>query len=224
MKEAPQLYIFDMGDVVCGNVHCVPDMAASLDLSTAEFFAAAGALPADADTPYNAGDVRSIQAGTLGADEFWTRFESRAGMLFPGLRLRLERHEDGRPVDLWGRYFQPRVDAAVVSIIAELVAAGRRVVCGTNTLPAHYGIHRSRGDYDCFQAVHASHLMGKVKPETDFWKHILAAEGFTAAETFFVDDSAKNVEAASNLGLAAHCFKGASPLRVELSRLGAFGT
>ena len=213
-----------MGDVVCGNVHCVPAMAASLGLSVTEFFAAAGALPADADTPYNAGDVRSIQAGTLGADEFWTRFESRVGRLFPGLRLRLERREDGKPEDLWGRYFEPKLDAGVVSMIAELIAAGRRVVCGTNTLPAHYEIHRARGDYACFQAIYASQRIGKVKPEADFWRHILDAEGFTAEETFFVDDAAANVNAAAALGIASHCFKGAEALRAELSRIGALVT
>ncbi len=221
MKTAPRLYIFDMGDVVCGNVHCVPAMAADLGLSVTEFFAAAGALPADADTPYNAGDVRTIQEGTITADEFWNRFEGRAARLFPGLRLRLERREDGGPADLWGRYFEPKRNEAVVSLIAELIAAGFRVVCGTNTLNAHYQIHRERGDYACFGAVYASHLIGKVKPAAEFWEHILAQEAATAAEAFFVDDAPANAAAAARLGLAVHRFQGAAGLREELRLIGA---
>jgi putative hydrolase of the HAD superfamily len=224
LKNAPRLYIFDMGDVVCGNVHCVPAMAADLGLSVTEFFAAAGAVSADGESPYNAGDVRSIQEGTLTADAFWNRFEERAGRLFPDRGVRLARREDGRPVDLWGRHFRPERDEAVAALIAELAAAAFRVVCGTNTLGAHYEIHRARGDYGCFRAVYASHLIGKAKPAAAFWNHILAQEAVSAADAFFVDDAPANVAAAAQLGLAVHHFQGAAGLREELSLIGALST
>lgn len=223
---APRLYIFDMGGVVAGNVHCVPAMAASLGISVDEFFAAAGAAPAAPHgaahaNPYDLGDVRAIQEGSLGADEFWLRFESRTARLFPDRRIQVPRRADGLPVDLWATFFQPVRDVEVVSIITELIAAGHRVVGGTNTLEAHYEKHRSLGDYDCFQALYASQLMGVAKPDAEFWRRILNAEGFLPEQAFFADDNQANVEAAAALGIAAHHFRSASRLREALAELGA---
>jgi putative hydrolase of the HAD superfamily len=224
LKDVPRLYIFDMGDVVCGNVHCVPAMAESLSLSAEEFFAAAGVSPSldDGGSPYEAGDIRAIQEGAMGSEEFWRRFENRAARLFPNRSISIPRRPDGRFEDLWGRFFNPVRNAAVVSIITELVDLGHRVVCGTNTLPAHYDTHRSRGDYDCFHAVYASQLLGTVKPDQVFWRRILAVEGFDERKTFFVDDNEANVKAARTLGIVAHRFTDAESLRAELEELGAF--
>jgi putative hydrolase of the HAD superfamily len=215
-----------MGGVVAGNVHCVPAMAASLGLTADEFFAAAGVAPSAthgtaAANPYDLGDLRVIQEGALGSDEFWQRFEARAARLFPDRRIVLPRRPDGLPVDLWATFFQPVRDEAVVSIIGELIAAGYRVVGGTNTLDAHYEKHRSLGDYDCFQALYASQLLGVAKPDAEFWRRILAAEGFRPEQAFFADDNQANVDAAAALGISAHHFRSASRLREALAELGA---
>lgn len=208
-----RLFIFDMGGVVALNVHCVAALAQYLGLTTEEFFMAAGGAPGSA---YNGGDVRAIQDGSVGPEEFWLRLENRAAELFPLKNVRVPRDREGNPVDLWGSFFNPQRDAAVVTLICELKARGYRVVCGTNTLPAHYGKHQELGDYDSFDRVYASHRMGTAKPDAEFWNMILRTEGIAPQDSYFIDDLKENVAAAEALGIRGHHFVSPRALRAAL--------
>jgi len=212
-----RLFIFDMGGVVAQNVHCVGPMAQALGLTVEEFFLAAGGRPG---STYNGGDVRAIQEGRCTAAEFWLRLEGRSRDLFPQRAVRLRRDGEGKPVDLWGTFFNPQRDSAVVALVGELRDRGYRAVCGTNTLPAHYEKHRALGDYDIFDGVYASHRMGVAKPDGEFWGLILKAEGVPPSEAFFIDDLEENVVAARALGLGAHRFVSAEDIRKKLETLG----
>lgn len=217
-----KLFIFDMGGVAAGNVHCLPAMSAALGLSPREFIAAAAAAdPSEAPSPYNRGDILAVQKGTLDQDTFWLRLEGRAARFFPDRAVRVPRRGDGRPEDLWATFFKPVRDEGTLRVIEELSAAGGRVVCGTNTLSSHYDIHDARGDYRPFARVYASHLMGRVKPDPDFWRLILESEGIEPADAFFTDDGEENAAAAAALGLAVHRFVDAAGLRRALVELGA---
>ena len=72
-----------------------------------------------------------------------------------------------------------------------------------------------------FHAVYASHIIGHIKPELDFWQHILAEEGVSAQRTFFTDDSEDNIKAASSLGIQAVRYIDADHLRRALLELDA---
>ena len=48
-----------------------------------------------------------------------------------------------------------------------------------------------------------SHLVGALKPDADYFEHVLAALGTPAARVLFVDDNLINVEAAARLGIVA---------------------
>lgn len=217
------LYIFDMGGVMASNVHCVPAMAAALGLDQAGFFAAAGASAQGEGSGYNGGDVLAIQEGALDADAFWERFEARCRRLFPDRELRVPRGAAGHPVDLWAETFTPSLDPAMEALVHRLRSDGCRVVCGTNTMEAHYRIHTERGDYRVFDAVYASHLMGVAKPAPAFWERILSTEGRTAGESVFVDDAAENVRAARELGIQSFLFSGAPALEAALGEVWAAG-
>lgn len=187
------LFIFDMGGVVTGNVACIPAMASKVGLGVDDFFRAAGSDPQVTHTsPYNLGDVGELMKGTISPRTFWERFEARSG---PRVAE-----------DLWGAFFHPQRDEGTYGAIADLKARGYRVVCGTNSIHAHYEIHLARGDYACFDAVYASHLMGLIKPDPEFWRRILTEEGVSAGDAFFVDDLLENVRAAELLGLGTHRF------------------
>ncbi len=211
-----RLFIFDMGGVVAQNVHCVGAMAQSLGLTVEEFFLAAGGKPG---STYDGGDVRAIQEGRCTAEAFWLRLEGRAADLFPQRAIHVPRAADGKPVDLWGAFFYPQRDTEVMTLVGDLKKRGYRVVCGTNTLPAHYEKHRLLGDYDSFDGVYASHVMGVAKPEAEFWRRILKTEGLPPWEAFFIDDLEENVVAARALGLGAHRFVAAQDLRERLESL-----
>jgi putative hydrolase of the HAD superfamily len=212
-----RLFIFDMGGVVAQNVHCVGAMAQTLGLTVEEFFLAAGGKPG---STYDGGDVRAIQEGRCTAEEFWFRLEGRARELFPYRTVHVPRNVEGKTVDLWGTLFSPRRDSEVVSLVEELRDRGYRVVCGTNTLPAHYEKHQILGDYDIFDGVYASHRMGVAKPDGEFWRRILEVEGILPSEAFFIDDLEENVAAARALGLGGLRFVSAVDIRKELASLG----
>lgn len=188
-----KLFIFDMGGVVTANVACVPDMAAHLGLSADDFYRGAGSDPRSPHTsPYNLGDLGNLMRGSIRPEDFWSRFSERTGLSVGE--------------DLWGTFFRPEPIPGTYAALAALKARGRRVVCGTNTLSAHYASHTAQGHYGIFDAVYASHLMGEIKPDPAFWRLILEAERCAPEDAFFVDDTAENVRAAESLGLRAHRF------------------
>ena len=54
---------------------------------------------------------------------------------------------------------------------------------------------------DYFDSEFCSYEMGICKPSAEFFLHALSADGMKAEESIFIDDSAKNREAASALGI-----------------------
>ena len=178
-------------------------IAAHLGISEDDFFLGAGSDPKASHTsPYHLGDVGAIMRGEIDSERFWSNFTRRTGI--------------GISSDPWYDFFNPVLDEGTVAIISRLKTGGSRVVCGTNTLEAHYRRHRGRGDYSVFDAVYASHLMELIKPDPAFWTYILEKEKVEPGETFFVDDLEENIRAAGKLGLKTHLFKGAEGIEKAL--------
>ena len=146
-----------------------------------------------------------ISNGEIGVKEFWGIFESRSG-----IRAR---------TDWWHALFHPCLNQGTAAVIKRLKESGFRVVCGTNTMESHYASHVERGDYALFDQTYASFQMGVSKPDTEFWKIILDAEGCSARDAVFIDDRKENCEAAASLGIRAIHFTSAESLEHEL-----FGT
>lgn len=105
-------------------------------------------------------------------------------------------------------------------IFPESVALVRRVprkyvrasLCDSNAL--HWPILMDNRDFrEAFDHHFASHLMGKIKPDEEVFRHVLAALGCGAPEVLYVDDSRLNVEAAKRIGVRAFQVKG--PLEAE---------
>ncbi len=189
-----ELYVFDEGGVMIRNHMVLGIVAESLG------------MPRDALRELIKPDMHLVSDGHIGTDEFWRRFEARTG-------VKVERN-------WWEECFQPTRDEPTFELVREL-AAGARVVCGTNTIDCHHEINERLGMYGPFHAVYASHLIHLSKPDPRFWEAILEAEGVDAARTFFADDSEENVEAAAALGIHAHHYRDADALRAALVALGA---
>ena len=209
-----KLVIFDMGGVVVQNAATAGAIAAHLGISEEAFFrganggheaaavAVAAAAVAEPTSPYNVGVLRDIQRGTIDSGSFWRDWTARTGIPVSG--------------DPWYDFFNPVVDPQTLAVITGLKARGKRVVCGTNTLLAHYRKHKERGDYAAFAAVYASHELGVIKPEAAFWRYILEREHAQPSETLFIDDLEENIRAAAALGLHVHHFTSAARLAAEL--------
>ncbi len=199
-----KLFIFDMGGVVTYNVSIIPKIAASFGISEDDFYRGVDSAPASTGTsPYNRGDLADVSRGSISVSQFWENFTKRTGIQVDG--------------DPWTTFFEPIQDAETYRIISDLKKAGFRVVCGTNTLDSHYRFHEQMGDYACFDKVYASHFMGVIKPDPEFWLQILKEEQLEPRDAFFTDDLEENANAAAKLGLKVHQFKDAAGLRAALS-------
>jgi HAD superfamily hydrolase (TIGR01509 family) len=188
----PKLYIFDMGGVVSRNTDVIPHIADHLGLDERYLYEIAH------------DDFEALVTGAITTEDFWKRFSDVSGR--------------NVEEDLWIRFFHPEPDRKVLKIIDRLKREAR-VVVGTNTIESHYLVHLKNGDYDVFDSVYASHLMGLAKPDPAFYACILDREGCLAGEAVFVDDAKINVEAACKLGINAILFTGAESLRKELAAL-----
>jgi HAD superfamily hydrolase (TIGR01509 family) len=120
---------------------------------------------------------------------------------------------------LWGRYFKPDLDPAMLAIFKELKEEGFRLVCATNTEPAHYHHHLKEGHYEIFDRVYASCEMGHAKPETAFFTHIIQAEQTDPKHILFIDDLEENCEAADRLGITAYLYTDVVDFRWALAGL-----
>lgn len=142
-------------------------------------------------------------------EQMWEQFSQKTGIALPPY--------EG---SLWAKYFQPELDAAMLQLLSELKQNGYRLVCATNTEPAHYAHHKAMLHYAIFDTVYASCEIGKAKPELDFFIHIMDCEGVQADQVLFIDDYAVNCEAASSLGINAYKYEDAADLRWKLYDMG----
>ena len=110
-------------------------------------------------------------------------------------------------------YFHPELKKETVELIKELRQKNHRVVCGTNTIQSHWENHTERGDYALFDQTYASNKIGLAKPDPEFWKTIMMAEGYEPSQTYFTDDRLDNIEAAAALGIHAVQFTTAQAVR-----------
>ena len=193
-----------MGGVLACNVAMTGAIASHLGISEEDFFKGANSdYKATHTSPYHLGDIGAIMRGEMDSQRFWSNFTQRTGLSVSG--------------DPWYDFFNPALDKGTLAIIDRLKANGHRVVCGTNTMEPHFRKHNERGDYSVFDFVHASHLMGIIKPDTGFWRFILEKEKVDPSEAFFIDDLEENVIAAKKTGLHTHHFMNAEGLAAALA-------
>ncbi len=186
------LYIFDMGGVVSFSTDVFPDVHRYLGISEEKFLTFAGE------------NLEKLTIGEISTDEFWNRFFGLYG----------KKVEE----ELFGKFFYPRLNPETVDLI-KTIKHHSRVVCGTNTFDPHYQCHLGLGDYDIFDAVYASNMIGRAKPNPEFFTYILETEGFEPGQAVFVDDTEKHVIGAKNVGIKAILFKNAESLKLQFDRL-----
>lgn len=213
------LFIFDMGGVVSGNVATIPAMAKRLGLSDPDFLAFCGVDPDEPqETRYERGAIAQLQAGKMDDRTFWAEFRVRATALLGTHHPSVDRIRSITiREDPWATAFNPVPIPDTRKVIEELKSNGHRVVCGTNTLEAHYRTHERQGDYGCFHRVYASHKMGLIKPDRAFWEAILEDEGTIPSGAVFIDDNPVNVKAAAAVGLIAFRYETPARLRNDLA-------
>lgn len=104
-------------------------------------------------------------------------------------------------------------------------------------LSGHYRlVLLSNVDRDYWQVVRAMHPelehfeyllvscdLGRAKPDPEVFRHVCQLTGMEPKQCFFVDDTARNVEAAQALGFHGHVFRSVPELREALEQARARG-
>ena len=142
-----------------------------------------------------------------GVAELLAAFPDRAGLI----RAYLER---------WDEMFAGEIEGSV-SLIEELAAAGVPQF-GLTNWPAEM-FPRARERFPVLahlRGVVVSGEEGVAKPSPEVFRRLLERFALTASRCLFVDDSARNVEAAAALGFAVERFSTPDAFRARLEQEG----
>jgi len=186
------LYIFDMGGVLACNFNDIPVICDYLGITEEKFFV------------YTGKNFKKLLDGKIDSNEFWARFSLRYG----------KKVEE----ELFGKFFNPGIIQGTKDIIEQL-RSDSRVVCGTNTIDSHYYYLLNQGNYDIFDEVYASNLMGISKPDPNFYRYILKKEGIKPENTIFVDDTEENIISAQKIGINSILFTDSDSLKQQIKTL-----
>jgi 2-haloacid dehalogenase len=108
-----------------------------------------------------------------------------------------------------------------VELLSELKASGMPCYALSNMEPDAFAVRRARFPFmRWFDAHVISGLEGVAKPDRRIFEILLHRHGLRAQATVFIDDQARNVDAARELGLVALHFSSAARLREDLHALG----
>ncbi|GER28911.1 haloacid dehalogenase-like hydrolase superfamily protein [Striga asiatica] len=151
----------------------------------------------------------------------WIEFEKG---LISEMELARMFFKDGRPIDLEGLKSCMRQGYTYIPGIEELLADlkknGYEMHACTN-YPIWYEIIEEKLKLSTFLSwTFCSCLMGKRKPDPDFYMDILKHLNVEPACCIFIDDRMRNVEAAIDVGFNGIQFKNVELLRNELANLG----
>ena len=152
--------------------------------------------------------VRAHETGRMGTSEF-----AEAAVREFGLSLAPEEFLGHFRSWLLGPY------DGVHDLLDELAARHRTAIL-TNISAVHWPIAQGYGIFERVERVIASHLVGAIKPDRDFFEIALAELRATTEEAVFIDDNIVNVEGARAAGLEAHVARGIGETRDCLRALG----
>jgi 2-haloacid dehalogenase len=111
-----------------------------------------------------------------------------------------------------------------VEILAEVKAAGLRCYALSNMEPDAFRVRRTRFPFmDWFDGHVISGLEGVAKPDPRIFEILLRRHGLRPERTVFIDDQARNIAAARELGLISLQFSSAAQLRTDLQALDLYG-
>jgi len=153
--------------------------------------------------------VRRFETGAIGRDEF-------ASALCAEFSVPVGPEAFLAEFTWWPRSVMPGA--------FELLAAMReryRIASVSNTNEIHWERFANAWSLDAaFHHNFPSHRVGKLKPDDDYFLHVLDAVGAPAHRVLFVDDNAINVDAAARLGLHARRVQGVDGARAAFVELG----
>jgi glucose-1-phosphatase len=198
--DAVDAILFDLGGVLIELVGVEQMLAWSPQLAdTGELWRRWLASPA----------VRRFETGGSGHEEFAAAVVAEFG-------LTVGAEEFLRAFVGWPRGLYPGVPELLAAL-----APRYRLASVSNTNAIHWERFRREWALDAmFHANFPSHEVGRLKPDADYFGHVLDALALPAERVLFVDDNRVNVEAAAGAGIVARHVTGFVDLRATLGALG----
>jgi 2-haloacid dehalogenase len=155
----------------------------------------------------------------------WHDVQDRGGSTRVGTEQLQARHPEH--ADLIAAFYPrwPEMTAgalpATVDVLAELRAAGIRLLALTNWPAETFTPARDRFDFfGWFEGIVVSGEEGVAKPDDEIFMLLLDRYRVDPATAVYIDDTAGHVETARRLGLAGVDYRGAAELRRDLAALG----
>ncbi|HTE57155.1 MAG TPA: HAD family phosphatase [Verrucomicrobiae bacterium] len=105
-------------------------------------------------------------------------------------------------------------------LIERLKKTGVKLALLSDTTEMYADIRHELGYYEPFEKLFFSYDIGFRKPDPQAYQAVIDHYGVPASEIFFIDDIAKNVEAAKNQGMRAVVFTGTPQLEKDLAAAG----
>jgi 2-haloacid dehalogenase len=137
------------------------------------------------------------------------------------LALRYPEHRD--MIMVWAERGEEMVAGQfddTVELLSELKASGIPCYALSNMEPGPFRVRRARFEFmEWFDGHVISGLEGVAKPDRRIFEILLSRHGLHPQATVFIDDQARNVDAARDLGLIALQFSSAAQLRHDLQSL-----
>lgn len=177
-----RLCLFDLGNVLVGNIQILPEMSRRLGIPYRS-------LEAD----YHLYE-RALMAGLFDIEDYYLHLEEKFSVSVEG--------------DPFRECFHPEVNTVMVELVDRLRENGVRCAIASNTFESHW-IHVYESSLaGHFDALYASHLIHAVKPDESFYRTILSIEDVSARYVEYVDDMVENIMAAGNLGISSCLYSG----------------
>lgn len=173
--------IFDWGGVVAPNPHggWLNLLADMLTVTIDEI------LP-----HWHAAGYEAFSKGIIDETTFWAQFEQSLGKPLPNEKERI--WIEGTALQPWPQ---------VLSLINNLQEKGSINAVLSNVVRPVSMMLQQAGLYDQFDCVVLSDQVGLVKPDTTIYQLTLDKLGLKAEECLYIDDLAKNLIPAANLGM-----------------------
>jgi 2-haloacid dehalogenase len=139
------------------------------------------------------------------------------------LALRYPEHRD--MIMVWAQRGEEMVAGQfddTVELLSEVKASGMPCYTLSNMEPDAFAVRQDRFPFmGWFDAHVISGLEGVAKPDPKIFEILQHRHGLRPQATVFIDDQARNVDAARELGLITVQFSSATQLRQDLQALGA---
>jgi len=153
--------------------------------------------------------VRSFETGKLSAEDFADRIIADFGLPVLG-------SEFLREMTRWSVTLFPGAIELIERVPLRYL---RATLCNTN--PIHWSyLAQNERLINAFEHHFASHLIGKIKPDEEAFRHVTDALGCKPEEVLFLDDNQLNVLGARTIGMNAAQVKGIPEAERALAAFG----